>query len=66
MRTVADNGIGVWAQAAGRQGDLVDRASYHTMRKGNFHQPRYMMLNILRLERMIANGGRLTPFRAGN
>jgi N-acylglucosamine 2-epimerase len=62
LGTVADNGIGVWAQAANRQGRLVDRASYHSSRKGNFHQPRYMMLNLLSLQRMINNGGKLTSF----
>lgn len=64
LNTVADNGIGVWAQATDRQGNLVARAAYHPKRRGNFHQPRYLMLDILSLDRMIANEGRLTPFPA--
>ena len=62
LRTVASNDIGVWDQAVDRRGNKISRAGYHPKRKGNFHQPRYMMLNILSLERMLANHGKLTPF----
>jgi hypothetical protein len=33
-------------------------------RKDNFHQARYLMLDMLCLQRMIARGGRLAPFPA--
>ncbi|HUU26416.1 MAG TPA: AGE family epimerase/isomerase [archaeon] len=62
LRTVANNKIGVWDQAADRFGKIVPRKEYHPKRKGNFHQPRYMMLDILILERMIKNNGKTTPF----
>ena len=62
LRTVANNNIGVWDQAADRRGKSVTRAEYHPKRRCNFHQPRCLMLNLLSLERMIGNQGKLTPF----
>jgi N-acylglucosamine 2-epimerase len=62
LRTVAANDTGVWEQAVDRLGKKISRESYHPKRKGNFHQPRYMMLNMLILDRMIKNRGKLTPF----
>jgi N-acylglucosamine 2-epimerase len=62
LSTVADNDIGVWDQAVDRVGKKIPRKEYHPKRKGNFHQPRYMMLNIESLERMMANNGQLTRF----
>lgn len=59
---MADNDIGVWDQAVDRLGRKIARKDYHPKRKGNFHQPRYMMLDMLILERMIKNQGKLTPF----
>jgi hypothetical protein len=63
---VADNGIGVWAQATDRRGNLIERGGYHPQRRGNFHQPRYLMYDLLALDRIIANGRQLTPFPAGS
>jgi mannose/cellobiose epimerase-like protein (N-acyl-D-glucosamine 2-epimerase family) len=61
-RTIADTGIGVWRQAVNRYGENLVREGVSPYRKGNFHQPRSMMLNLLALERMIKNNGKLTPF----
>jgi N-acylglucosamine 2-epimerase len=57
-----DTDYGVWRQAVDRFGKDVSRKGYPAKRKGNFHQPRYMMLNLLSLDRMIANEGKPTPF----
>jgi len=62
LNTVADNDIGVWDQAVDRLGNKIPRKEYHPKRKGNFHQPRHMMLNIESLERMLANRVQLTRF----
>ena len=32
----------------------------HTSRKGNYHHPRHLMLNLLAIDRMIARGGRVS------
>ncbi len=53
---------GVWRQAVDRFGNDKKREGISTKRKGNFHQPRYFMLNLLSLDRMIKNNGKLTPF----
>jgi mannose/cellobiose epimerase-like protein (N-acyl-D-glucosamine 2-epimerase family) len=57
-----DTDCGVWRQAVDRLGKDITRNGQSAQRKGNFHQPRYMMLNLLSLDRMIANKGRPTPF----
>lgn len=57
-----DTDCGVWRQAVDRFGKYLARKGQSAKRKGNFHQPRYMMLNLLSLDRMIANEGRPTPF----
>jgi len=57
-----DTDYGVWRQAADRFGRDVKRRGTLGKRKGNFHQPRYMMLNLLSLDRMIKNAGKPTPF----
>jgi mannose/cellobiose epimerase-like protein (N-acyl-D-glucosamine 2-epimerase family) len=44
---------GVWRQAVDRFGSGVDRPGISIYRKGNFHQPRCLMLNLLQLDRMI-------------
>jgi mannose/cellobiose epimerase-like protein (N-acyl-D-glucosamine 2-epimerase family) len=56
-----DTDCGVWRQAVDRFGEDISREGQPVQRKGNFHQPRYMMLNLLSLDRMIANEGNLTP-----
>jgi N-acylglucosamine 2-epimerase len=62
LRTMANTGHGVWRQAVDRQGNDLKRVGVSAHRKGNFHQPRMLMLNLLSLDRMIQNGGKLTPF----
>ena len=62
LATVGANPCGVWDQATDRKGTIVSRADYHPKRKDNFHQARYMMLDLKILDRMIADNGRLTPF----
>jgi mannose/cellobiose epimerase-like protein (N-acyl-D-glucosamine 2-epimerase family) len=49
-------GTGAWEQAVNRQGEPVSREKWgiHPMRRGNYHQPRFLMMNILSLDRMIA------------
>ena len=53
---------GVWRQAVDRFGKDKKRSGISIYRKGNFHQPRYFLYNLLSLERMIKNNGKLTPF----
>ena len=53
---------GVWRQAVDRFGENKKRSGISIYRKGNFHQPRHMMMNMLSLDRMIKNNGKLTPF----
>ncbi len=53
---------GVWRQAVNRFGEDVPRPGISPYRKDNFHQARYQFMNLLSLDRMIANKGKLTPF----
>jgi mannose/cellobiose epimerase-like protein (N-acyl-D-glucosamine 2-epimerase family) len=53
---------GVWRQAVDRRGNDVKRVGISTKRKDNFHQVRMLMMNLLSLDRLIANGRQLTPF----
>jgi N-acylglucosamine 2-epimerase len=62
LKTMPVAGHGVWRQAVDRRGQDVKRAGISTKRKDNFHQARMLMLNLLSLDRMIANGRKLTPF----
>jgi len=55
-------GFGVWRQAVDRYGKDVKRPGISEYRRGNFHQPRYFLMNIGSLDRMIENKGKLTPF----
>lgn len=59
---VMPTGIGVWRQAVDRFGEDKQRSGISIYRKGNFHQPRYMMYNLQCLERIIKNNGKLTRF----
>jgi mannose/cellobiose epimerase-like protein (N-acyl-D-glucosamine 2-epimerase family) len=59
---VAD--CGVWRQAVDRQGRDIKRVGVSTKRKDNFHQARYMMLNLLSLERMLARQERAAGEKA--
>ena len=45
---------GVWRQAVDRFGKGVDREGISPYRKGNFHQPRCLMLNLVQVEKMNA------------
>ena len=62
LRTMPAAEHGVWRQAIDRQGRDQKRPGISTKRKGNYHQPRVLMLNLLALNRMIEHGGHLTPF----
>jgi len=48
-------GVGAWEQAVNRQGEPISREKWgiNPMRRGNYHQPRFLMLNILSLDRML-------------
>ena len=48
-------GVGAWEQAVNRQGEPISREKWgiNPMRRGNSHQPRFLMLNILSLDRII-------------
>jgi len=62
LRTMANTGHGIWRQAVDRYGNDLQRSGISSYRKGNFHQPRYLMMNMRSLDRMIKNNGSLTPF----
>jgi len=62
LRCMANTGCGVWRQAVDRYGKDLKRVGVSSKRKGNFHQPRCLMMNLLSLDRMIHNAGKLTPF----
>ena len=64
LKTMANTPHGVWRQAVDRQGRDLKRVGVSPNRKGNFHQPRFLMMNIQSLDRMIGNSGKLTPFPA--
>ena len=58
LRTMPVPHHGVWRQAVDRRGNDRQRVGVSTKRKDNFHQARYLMLDTLCLQRMIARGGR--------
>jgi N-acylglucosamine 2-epimerase len=51
-------GVGAWEQAVNREGEPISREKWgiNPMRRGNYHQPRFLMLNMLSLDRMIKRG----------
>jgi len=57
LRTMPVPGHGVWRQAVDRLGNDVQRIGFSKTRRCNFHQPRYLMLNLLSLDRMLARAG---------
>ena len=59
IRTMADTGHGVWRQAVDRFGKNKQRPGITIYRKDNFHQIRYQMMNLLALEQMIKNKGKI-------
>jgi mannose/cellobiose epimerase-like protein (N-acyl-D-glucosamine 2-epimerase family) len=62
LKTMPVAAHGVWRQAVDRQGKDVKRVGVSTKRKDNFHQARMLILNLLSLDRVIANRGNPTPF----
>lgn len=58
VKKTFSRGIGAWEQAVNRYGEPISREKWgiHPKRRGNYHQPRFLMLNILSLERMIKKG----------
>jgi hypothetical protein len=64
LRVMPCPGHGIWRQAVDRLGNDVQRAGLSTTRRGNFHQPRCLMLNLLSLNRMLEHAGQPTPFPA--
>jgi mannose/cellobiose epimerase-like protein (N-acyl-D-glucosamine 2-epimerase family) len=58
LRTMPCPEHGVWRQAVDGFGMDVQRAGVSAKRKDNFHQVRYLMLNLLTLERMLARASR--------
>ncbi|MHB9027320.1 MAG: AGE family epimerase/isomerase [Candidatus Latescibacterota bacterium] len=59
---VMSTDCGVFRQAVDRYGVNKVRPGIPATRRDNFHEPRYYLMNILALERMIRNKGKLTPF----
>ncbi|HDY87408.1 MAG TPA: hypothetical protein ENH82_04740 [bacterium] len=58
-----DTDYGVWSQAVDRFGkDKKRKVVYNAKRKGNYHFPRYLILNLLSIDRIIKNKGKITPF----
>jgi len=45
---------GVWTQAVDRRGNAIERPGISAYRKGNFHQPRALMMNLVELEKALA------------
>ncbi len=60
---VYDTPFGVWKQAVDRFGNDTQREGIPVTRRDNFHPARYMMMNILSLDRMIKNKGKMSPLR---
>jgi mannose/cellobiose epimerase-like protein (N-acyl-D-glucosamine 2-epimerase family) len=55
MKTMANTGNGVWRQAVDRLGIDKKRPGISIYRKDNFHQIRYLMMNLLSIGRIIKN-----------
>lgn len=55
LKTMANTENGVWRQAVDRLGNDKKRPQISIYRKDNFHQIRYLMMNLLSVERMIAS-----------
>ncbi len=60
LRTMAKTTHGVWRQATDRLGKDKKRPGISIYRKDNFHQIRYLMMNLLAIERMIRKNESLT------
>jgi hypothetical protein len=55
-------GHGVWRQAVDRYGKDLQKDGVSSKRKGNFHRPRCLMMNLLSLQRMMDHAGKPTAF----
>lgn len=55
LKTMANTPHGVWRQATDRFGKDKKRPGISIYRKDNFHQIRYLMINLLAIERIIRN-----------
>lgn len=55
LKTMANTDNSVWQQAVDRFGNSLKRKEISEKRKGNFHQPRCIMLNLLSIEQLIKN-----------
>jgi len=53
---LAPHGHPLWAMG----GDRKVAFEPHVSRKGNYHHPRHLMLNLLAIERMVGRGGRVS------
>jgi N-acylglucosamine 2-epimerase len=64
LQTMTTESDGVWRQAVDRTENNHVRREVGTSenRRDNYHPARYLMLNLLSLNRMLANQGRRTPF----
>jgi N-acylglucosamine 2-epimerase len=60
LKTMANTGNGVWRQAVDRFGKDKPRPGISNYRKDNFHQVRYLMMNLLSIERMITNKNKIS------
>ncbi len=54
LKVMPVSGHGVWRQAVDRTGKDLKRVGVSTKRKDNFHQVRYLMLDLLCVKRMLA------------
>jgi mannose/cellobiose epimerase-like protein (N-acyl-D-glucosamine 2-epimerase family) len=61
LKTMPVPAHGVWRQAVDRFGKDVKRVGVSTTRKDNFHQVRYLMLNLLRLDEILAHALQTSP-----
>ncbi len=57
LKTMPCAAHGVWRQAVDRRGKDLKRVGISNKRKDNFHQARYLMLNLLGIRRMLSNQG---------
>ena len=55
LKKYFSRGIGAWEQAVDRRGNPKSRENWgiNPMRRGNYHQPRFLMLGILSLDRIM-------------
>lgn len=55
LKNLANTTTGVWREAVNRFGENQKRPIISVYRKDNFHPIRYLMLNLLAIERMLQN-----------